>query len=132
MLDGVERGRFLVDPAREGPPPARIRLLDVHLDERAGQFLILPRRGGFAGPEAHDDAIPAGRLAGLQTDVANDPVALVEEAEDGNAISHRGHARLLARAGVRALRRSAVRLFCALILLPAAAAREKQPDCSAG
>jgi hypothetical protein len=70
-------------------------------------------------------------LSGLQPDVANDPVALVEKAKNRDSISHRSHAHLLARATVRALRRSAVRLLCALILLPSAAARDKQPECSA-
>jgi hypothetical protein len=131
VLDDVERRRFLVDPARKDPAPARIRLLDVHLDERTGQLLILPGRGGLASPQAHDDVVPAGRLTGLQADIANDTVALVKEAENRDAIGHRGHARLLAGPVIRALGRGAVRLLCALILLPAAAACGKQPECSA-
>ena len=66
VLDHVERRRFLVQPAREHPPPALVAALDVDLDEAAGQPLILPRRGLFAGAQADDDIAPLGRLAGAQ------------------------------------------------------------------
>jgi hypothetical protein len=131
MLDNVERRRLPVDPARKDPPPVRVRLLHVHLDEGAGQLLTLPRRSGLAGPKAHDDVVPAGRLAGLQPDVADDAVALVEEPEDRDAIRHRGHARMLAAAAGRALRRSSVRLLGGLVLLPAAAVGQERPKRSA-
>jgi len=88
MLDDVERRRFLVDPARENPAPALVGLLDVDLDEGTGQLLLLPRRRCLASPEPHNDVLPARRLAGVERDVLNDPVALVEDAQDGNALRH--------------------------------------------
>ncbi len=92
MLDDVERRTFLVQPARKDPPPATVGLLDVKLDERAGQPLILPRRGGFAGAQPHDRIAHADRLTRLQGDVANDAVALVEQPEHGDPLGHRRHA----------------------------------------
>jgi len=80
VLDDVERRRFLVDPAREYPPPAAVGLLHVQLDERPGQPLILPRRTGFAGAQADDRVLDLERLARLQGQIADDAVALVEKA----------------------------------------------------
>lgn len=128
MLDHVERRRFLVDPAREDPAPARIRLLHVDLDERPGQLLILPRGGGLARPQAHDEVVPARRLAGLQPDVADDPVALVEKAEDRDTVRHWRDARLLPGTVARALRTGTVRLLRTLILPAAAGQKEAEPS----
>jgi hypothetical protein len=97
MLDHVERRRLLVQPARKHPVPALVRLLHVDLDERPGQLFRFPRRGRLAGPQAHDHVFPPDRLAGAQRDVLDDPVALVEEAEDGDALRHRRHSRLRLR-----------------------------------
>jgi hypothetical protein len=62
----------------------------LHMDphERAGQGLRLPRRGGFAGAQLDDDVAPARRLAGAQSDVADDAVALVEDAEHRHPLRH--------------------------------------------
>jgi len=97
MLDDVERWAFLVDPARKHPPPASVALLDVKLDEGAGKLLILPRRGRFARPQPHDRALHADRLAGPQPDVADDAVALVEQAEHRDPLGHRRNRRPRAR-----------------------------------
>jgi len=92
MLDDVERRRFLVDPTRKGAFPAAAGLLHVQLDERAGQFLIFPWRAGFAGAQADDRVLDLGRLARLQGNVTDDTVALVEEAQNRDALGHWGHA----------------------------------------
>jgi hypothetical protein len=93
MLDDVERRRFLVEPAGKHPSPTPVRPLDVDLDERAGQFFFLPRRGGLACAKAHDDVLPTHRLAGMERNILNNPVALVEDGEHRDALAHRGHAR---------------------------------------
>jgi hypothetical protein len=91
MLDDVERRALLVQPAREDPLPAAPRLLDVELDEGAGQFLIFPRRRRIAGAQADDRVAEADRLPRLHRDVADDAVALVEQPEHRHALGHRGH-----------------------------------------
>jgi hypothetical protein len=97
MLDDVERRAFLIDPAREHPVPVLVGALDVDLDEGAGQFLQLPRRRRLAGAQANDDVLDPDRLAGLQGDVADDAVALVEQAEDRDPLGHRRDAGLVPR-----------------------------------
>jgi hypothetical protein len=124
VLDDVERRRFLVDPARENAAPPPVRLLDVELDEGARQFLFLPRRGRLAGAEANDHVLPADRLAGVQRDVLDDPVALVEDAEDRNALRHRRHSALARGGRGDGLRgRDGILLFGAL-----AARRQRKRD----
>jgi hypothetical protein len=88
VLDHVERRRFLEQPAREDPAPALARLLDVDLDERAGHFLFLPRSGGFARPQPHDDVLPSNRLTRMKRHVLDDAVALVEDGEDRDPLHH--------------------------------------------
>jgi len=92
VLDDVEGRRFLVEPAREDSAVAVLRvarLLDVQLDEGAGQLLRLPRRTRLAGPQPHDRVADAGGLAGPQNELLGDAVALVEEAEHRDALVHR-------------------------------------------
>jgi hypothetical protein len=96
VLDNVERRRFLVKPAGKDPCPALVGLLDVDLDEGPGQFLLFPRRSRLARAQAHDHVLPADRLAGMERNVLDDAVALVEDAERGHPLPHRGHARLIA------------------------------------
>jgi len=95
VLDHVERRRFLVEPAREDAVPGAIGLLDVDLDERAGELLQLPRRSRFAGAQAHDHVLPPHRLAGVKRNRLDDAVALVEDAERRNPLTHRGDAGLI-------------------------------------
>jgi hypothetical protein len=95
VLDDVQRRRFLVHPAREDPLPAVVRPLHVELQEGAGQLLRLPRRGRLARPQAHDGVADAHRLARPQHQVADDAVALVQKADDGDPLRHRRDARLL-------------------------------------
>jgi hypothetical protein len=94
MLDVVERRRFLVQPAREDPAPRLVGPFDIDLDEGAGELLLLPRRGRLARPEAHEQVLPARRLAGMQRDILHDSVALVEDPEDRDALRHRSHSAL--------------------------------------
>jgi hypothetical protein len=94
VLDDVERWRFLVEPAGEHPLPALVGLLHVDLDEGAGQLLLLPRRGRFAGAKPDDHVLPPRRLARVESDVLDDPVALVEDAEHGHPLCHRRDAAL--------------------------------------
>ena len=93
MLDDVERRAFLVQPARKDPFPAHPRLFDVELDERPGEAVIFPRRGRIAGAQADHGVAEADRLSGLERDVADDAVALVEQPKHRDALAHRSHAR---------------------------------------
>jgi hypothetical protein len=88
VLDHVERRRFLVEPARKDAAQALVAALHVDLNERAGQFLLLPRRGGFARLEANDHVLPPRRLAGVEGDVLDDPVAFVEHSQDRDPLGH--------------------------------------------
>jgi len=63
--------------------------MHVDLDEGAGELLRFPRRGRLAGAKADDHVLPPNRLSRLQGDVLNDAIALVEDAEDGDALGHR-------------------------------------------
>ena len=95
MLDDIQRRRLLVEPAREDPPPALVGLFDVELDERPGERRTFPRRSRFACAQADDDVADAQGLAGLHGQVADDAVALVEQADHCDALGHRGLADIL-------------------------------------
>ena len=97
MLDDVERRRLLVEPPRKDPVEGAFGIGDVELDEGAGQLLDFPRRRRLAGAQPHDDVADPLRLAGLQRQVALDAVALVEQADHGDALRHRRGAGRLAR-----------------------------------
>jgi hypothetical protein len=96
MLDDVERRAFLVQPTREYADPVAVRALDVELDERAGERVVVPRRTGLARAKPHHRVLDPDRLARLESQVADDPVALVEKAEDGHPLGHWGDARKVA------------------------------------
>jgi len=125
VLDGVERRRFLVEPARKSAVPALVRLLHVELDERAGQLFIFPRRRRLARPKPHDHILPSHRLAGVERDVLNDTVALVEDAEHRHALRHRRHS-TLACGSRRRLPRTRQR--CVLLLASLTARGERERD----
>jgi hypothetical protein len=103
--------------------PAFVRPLDVDLHESARQLLRFPRSGGLAGAQANDDVVYPNGLTRLQSEVADDPVALVEKPEHGDAVGHRRHAGLSSRAAVRTRQLRPVRLLVRLIVAPAT--REK-------
>jgi hypothetical protein len=65
-----------------------VRLLDIHVDESAGQLLLLPRRGRFACAQTHDDVLPPGRLTRVERDILDDAVALVEDSNHRDALRH--------------------------------------------
>jgi hypothetical protein len=97
VLIHVDRRRFLVEPAGENALPLLVRLLHVELHERAGELLVLPRRGRFARTQAHDRIFPAHRLTGMKRDVLDDAVALVEDPQNSDALRHWSHAPLAVR-----------------------------------
>jgi hypothetical protein len=111
VLDDVERGRFLVEPAREDPPELlRAGGAHVELDEGAGQLLHLPGRGRLAGPQANDDVAEADRLAGAQAELAHLAVALVEKPQHRDALGHRRGAGREPGHGLRDIDRVGLRL----------------------
>jgi len=71
--------------------PVPVRSPHEHTHEGASQLLFLPRRGGFARSQGHDEVLPLRRLARLEGDRARNAVALVEHAEHRDALRHRGH-----------------------------------------
>jgi hypothetical protein len=95
MLDGIERRRFLVDPAREDPLPAPVGALHVELHESTGELLELPRRRRLARPQPHHCVLHSDRLARPDRQVADDAVALVEQAQNGDPLRHRRHPSLV-------------------------------------
>jgi hypothetical protein len=88
VLDDVERRRFLVKPARENPLPSLVRPLNVDLDECASQLFFFPRRSRLASAEPNDHVFPADRLAGVERNVLDDAVTLVEDSEHRDALRH--------------------------------------------
>jgi hypothetical protein len=96
VLDDVERRGFLVEPAREYPLHDIVRPLHVDLHERAGQLFLFPRCRHLAGAQVHHEVPPPGRLSRAHGNIANDAVALVEHAQNGDPLRHRGDARLRA------------------------------------
>jgi hypothetical protein len=130
VLDDVERRRFLVEPAREDPLPAFVRLLDVELNEGARQFLLFPRRRGLAGAQADNDVFPAHRLAGVKRDVLDNPVALVEDTEHRDALGHRRDAAFAIGCRGHLLRSGQWRVLLRLAL--AARGKRKRDDQRSG
>jgi len=93
MLDHVALRAFLEDPARKDAIPFVVALvLHRQLHEGAGLGRILPRRGLFAGAQAHDRAADPRGLAGLHLQIADEAVALVEQPEHRDALTHRSRA----------------------------------------
>jgi hypothetical protein len=103
--------------------------LNVKLDERSGQFLIFPRRSRLAGTQPHDGVVHADGLTGFQGNIADNAVALVEQAQNRDALSHRRNPGLLARPRIRRRQPGAICLLLGLIVAPAP--RQKQ-QCNAG
>jgi hypothetical protein len=126
MLDHVERWRFLVDPAGKDPAPLVVGALDVELEERARQLLLLPRRGHLAGAQVDDRIAGANRHARLHFQVMDDAVALVEKADDRDPVLHRSHARLVALEHLAGVAR--LQLVLARLLASAAREGERQRD----
>jgi hypothetical protein len=91
VLDHVALGALAEQPARKDAIPFIVALvLNGQLDERAGLGRIFPRRGLFACAQAHDRTADTGTLAGLHFELADEAVALVEQAQHSDALVHRG------------------------------------------
>ena len=71
-----------------------VRLLHIDLNKGAGQFLLFPWSRRLTSAKAHDDILPANRLAGVKRDILNNAVAFVENAENRAALRHRSNASL--------------------------------------
>jgi len=95
MLDHVDRGRVLEQPSGEDLAPGQrligtFALLDEDLDEGAGFGRAFPRRGALASCQLDRDIADPLGLAGLEDDVLGIVGPLVEQAECGHAVFHRG------------------------------------------
>ena len=60
------------------------------LDEGPGLLRILPLCSALTSTQPDDGAADADAFAGFQRDISHQPVALVEESENGDALLHRG------------------------------------------
>jgi hypothetical protein len=124
VLDDVEGRRFAVDPAGERSPPLVVAALDVELDERSGELLALPRRGGFAGAKTNDRVPHPDRLPRPHRQVADDPVALVEQADDRDPLGHWRDSGL--GSGEHSLGARLLRLPLRRLIAPAARQNERE------
>jgi hypothetical protein len=104
--------------------------LDVDLDERAGELLLLPRSGGFTRAQADDHVLQPRRLAGVQGHGLDDPVALVEHAQHRDPLRHRRDAGGIDRGGCGrgGTRRPVLRLLAA----PASGERDGEQQRNGG
>jgi hypothetical protein len=118
VLNDVERGAFGIEPAREDPLELTLRVAHVELDKGAGQLLHLPGRRRLAGAEPDDHIVRCtDRLSGLQRQVARDAVALVEQADHGDALRHRRRSRRERGHGLRHVDGLRLRFGLGILLL---------------
>jgi hypothetical protein len=127
VLHDIQRRRFLVHPAREDPPPFLVGALYVQLQEGAGQLLLFPRGGRLASAQVNDRVPRADGLPRLQPEIVDDAIALIEEADDRDAVLHRRQPCLVAFEHLAGVRRLQLLLVAAL-LLPARHERQSQRD----
>jgi hypothetical protein len=93
VLDDIAVGAFAENPARKDAPPFVVALiLHRQLDKGAGFGRILPRRGLLARAQPDDRPADPRSFAGFHLKLADQPVPLVEQADDGDALGHRGRA----------------------------------------
>jgi hypothetical protein len=86
VLDHVERGRVLEQPARKNLAPGQLAfgigpLLNEDLHEGTGLARALPRQGAFASGKADHDIADALGLARLDQHILGDVVPLVKQTE---------------------------------------------------
>ena len=90
MLDHIAVGAFAENPARKDPIPFVVALvLHGQLDKGARLGRIFPRRGRLARAQPHDRAADPRGIARPHLEFADEAVAFVEQADDGNALGHR-------------------------------------------
>jgi hypothetical protein len=97
-----------------------VRPQPIDLDEGAGQLFLFPRRCRFAGEQPNGDVLDPHRLARPQREIADDSIALVEQPEHGDALSHGRYPGLFGR-GARHVDRDGLIFRCGLIAGAAAA-----------
>jgi hypothetical protein len=95
VFDDIERRRILVKPARKDLAPGErlvgiLALFDKDLDKGPGLLRTLPRSGTLTSAELDEDIAHALALAALEHNVLRQVVALVEQAQRGDAVLHRG------------------------------------------
>ena len=100
-----------------------VRPQTIDLDEGPGQLFRLPWRGRFARTQPHRDVLDPHRLSRPERKIADDAVALVEQAQHRDAFGHRRHAGLLGR---RAGYVDRHRLVFGGLFGPVTAARDQQ------
>jgi uncharacterized membrane protein YfbV (UPF0208 family) len=91
VLDDVERGRFLEQPAGKHRAPGELRvsrraLFDKHLHKGPGLGRIFPRQRALAGVYLDHDIAKAARFAAFHHQILAEVVALVQQADGGDAI----------------------------------------------
>jgi hypothetical protein len=90
VLDDVAIWPLLEQPAGKYAMPLIVAAFThVELHESAGFRHLLPRCGLLAGPQPDDRIVDAKSLARLHLERAGDTVALVEDADFGDALRHR-------------------------------------------
>jgi len=100
VLHDIAVGPVAEQPAGKIAPPFAIgAAAHVKLHEGAGVLHIFPRRAGFAGLQAHDRVAHTHRFARLERQVAGQPGALVEQADNGSALGHRRAGQAVAISG---------------------------------
>ncbi|KQN06574.1 hypothetical protein ASE85_19830 [Sphingobium sp. Leaf26] len=100
MLHDITVGPFAEQPAGKIAPPLAIgAAAHVQLHEGAGFLHIFPWRAGFARLQPDDRIAHAQRFARLHRQIAGQAVALVQQADDGAPLGHRGTRRRAVRHG---------------------------------
>jgi hypothetical protein len=92
VLHDIAFGPVLEQPAgKDASPVFRAVIEHDQLDEGTGFLRAFPLCGAFAGAQADHRATDADALSGFQRDIADEAVALVEQAEHCLALFHRRH-----------------------------------------
>jgi len=93
VLDDIAVGPLAENPARKHPSPFVVALiLHRQLDERPGFGRVFPRRGLLARAQPDDRPADSHHIARRHLQLADQPVAFVEQADHRDALGHRGRA----------------------------------------
>jgi len=91
VLDDVAVGPLAENPSRKDAIPFVVALiLYGQLDKRARFGRVFPWRGRLARAQPDDRVADPRHIAGLHLEVADEPVALVEQADHRDTLGHRG------------------------------------------